>query len=268
MVVDLHGMRALVTGAGRGIGRATALRLADAGADVAVVDRNLESQAEVTDSPDEPTVAAVTALGRRSVGVTADLTDEAAARGAVDRVVAEWDGLDLLVNVAGGAITPFARSAASVIPTADLRLLLDVNLMATVHLCQQAAPALRASAAAGRSPAIVNTTSLSATGVMPGGTLSGYALSKAAVAHYTRSLAEDLGPDGVRVNAVAPGYTMTERVRADSVSTGFAEKAADSALRRLATPEDIADAFLYLASPLAAYVTGQVLPVDGATRLA
>ena len=267
MIVDLSGMRALVTGAGRGIGRATALRLADCGADIAVVDRNLESQAEVTDSPEEPTVKAVAALGRRAIGVQADLTDEVAARGAVDRVVAEWGGLDLLINIAGGAITPFTRSAATVIPMEDLRLLLDINLMATVYLCQQAAPALRASAAEGRNPAIVNTTSLSATGVMPGGTLSGYALSKAAVVHYTRSLAEELGPDGVRANAVAPGYTMTERVRADSASTGFAEKAADSALRRLATPEDIADAFVYLASPLSAYVTGQILPVDGATRL-
>jgi NAD(P)-dependent dehydrogenase (short-subunit alcohol dehydrogenase family) len=267
MVVDLNGTRALVTGAGRGIGRATALRLAGAGADVAVVDRNLESQAEVTDSPDEPTVTAVAALGRRSMGVAADLTDEVAARGAVDRVVAEWGGLDLLINVAGGAITPFTRSAASVMPMEDLRLLLDVNLMATVYLCQQAVPALRSSAGGGRSPAIVNTSSLSAEGVMPGGTLSGYALAKAAVAHYTRSLAEELGPEGVRVNAVAPGYTMTERVRADSVSTGFAAKANDSALRRLAMPEDIADAFLYLASPLSGYVTGQILSVDGATRL-
>lgn len=266
MGIELTGMRALVTGAGRGIGRATALRLAEAGADVAVVDRNLDSQTEVTDSPEDPTVEAGAALGRRAFGVQADLSDEVAARGAVDRVVAEWAGLDVLVNVAGGAITPFPRSAATVIPIDDLRLLLDVNLMSTVYLCQQAAPALRA-AAAGRSPAIVNTGSLSAIGVMPGGTLSGYALAKAAVAHYTRSLAEELGPEGVRVNAVAPGYTMTERVRADSASTGFAEKANDSALRRLATPEDVADAFVYLASPLSAYVTGQILSVDGATRL-
>jgi NAD(P)-dependent dehydrogenase (short-subunit alcohol dehydrogenase family) len=268
MLVDLNGMRALVTGAGRGIGRATALRLAECGADIAVVDRNLESQAEVTDAPEEPTVKAVAALGRRAIGIEVDLTDEAAARGAVDRVVAEWGGLDLLVNIAGGAITPFARSAATVIPIEDVRALLDVNLMATIYLCQQAAPALRASAAEGRSPAIINTSSLSATGVMPDGTLSGYALAKAAVAHYTRSLAEELGPDGVRANAIAPGYTMTERVRAESASTGFAEKANDSALRRLATPEDIADAFVYLASPLSAYVTGQILSVDGAARLA
>jgi NAD(P)-dependent dehydrogenase (short-subunit alcohol dehydrogenase family) len=156
MIVDLSGMRALVTGAGRGIGRATALRLAECGADIAIVDRNLQSQAEVTKTPEEPTVKAVAALGRRAIGVQADLTDEIEARGAVDRVVVEWGGLDLLVNIAGGAITPIARSAATVMPLEDLRRLLDINLMATVYLCQQAAPALRASAAEGRRPAIVN----------------------------------------------------------------------------------------------------------------
>lgn len=267
MSIDLTGLRALVTGAGRGIGRATALRLAELGADVAVVDRNLTSNAEVTADPEPPTVDAIAALGRRALGVQADLTDEAAAHAAVEQVVTAWDGLDVLVAVAGGAITPFARSTASVIPASDVRTLLDVNLMTTIHVCQAAAPALRASAAQGRGPSIVTTSSLSTSAAMPGGTLSGYALAKAAVDHYTRSLAEDLGPDGVRVNAVAPGYTMTERVQADSAVTGFAEKAADSVLRRLGTPRDIADAYAYLVSPMAAYVTGQIVRVDGATRL-
>ncbi|BBG02616.1 MULTISPECIES: SDR family NAD(P)-dependent oxidoreductase [Pseudonocardia] len=267
MSIDLTGVRALVTGAGRGIGRATALRLAECGADVAVLDRNPDSRAEVSDDDGEPTAQVVAALGRRGLGIRADLTDRSAARAAVDRVVAEWGGLDVVVAVAGGAITPFARSAASEIPVSDVRTLLEVNLMTTIHVCQAAVPALRASAAAGGAPSIVTTSSLSASGVMPGGTLSGYALAKAAVVHYTRSLAEELGPEGIRVNAVAPGYTMTERVRAESVHTGFAEKAADSALRRLGTPEDVADAYVYLVSPMAAYVTGQILAVDGATRL-
>jgi NAD(P)-dependent dehydrogenase (short-subunit alcohol dehydrogenase family) len=105
MIVDLSGMRALVTGAGRGIGRATALRLAECGADIAVVDRNLESQSEVTDAPEEPTVKAVAALGRRVIGVQADLTNEVSARGAVDRVVAEWGRVPAAVAVASGSAT-------------------------------------------------------------------------------------------------------------------------------------------------------------------
>jgi 3-oxoacyl-[acyl-carrier protein] reductase len=266
-MIDLSGLRALVTGAGRGIGRAAALRLAEAGADVAVVDRNLESGAEVAADPGEPTVKAVAALGRRSIGVAADLTDEAAARGAVDRVAAEWGGLDLLVCIAGGSVAPYERSAASTIPVADVRAMLDLNLMATLYVCQQAVPLLKDSARAGGSPAIVTTSTISATKVMPHGMASGYAIAKAAVTHYTRALAEELGPEGIRVNAVAPGYTMTERVRAASAVTGFAEKAGDVALRRLAEPDDIADAYVYLASPLSGYVTGQVLEVDGATRL-
>jgi 3-oxoacyl-[acyl-carrier protein] reductase len=266
-MIDLSGMRALVTGAGRGIGRATALRLASAGADVAVVDRDLESGAEVSDDPGEPTVKAVAALGRRAIGVAADLTDETAAHAAVARVAAEWGGLDLLLCIAGGAVTPYERSAASSIPVEDVRVMLDLNLMATLYVCQAAVPLLRESARAGGRPAIVTTSTISATKLMPAGMSSGYAIAKAAVTHYSRALAEELGPEGIRVNAVAPGYTMTERVRAASVVTGFAEKAGDVALRRLAEPEDIADAFLYLASPLAGYVTGQVLEVDGSTRL-
>jgi 3-oxoacyl-[acyl-carrier protein] reductase len=266
-MIDLSGMRALVTGAGRGIGRATALRLAAAGADVAVLDRDLDSRTAVTDEPGDPTTKAVEALGRRSIGVQADLTDEGAAHAAVAQVAAEWGGLDIVVSIAGGSVTPYERSAASTIPTSDIATHLAVNLMATVHVCQAAAPLLRASAAAGGRPAIVTTSTISCTKVMPGGRLAGYALAKAAVTHYTLSLAEELGPEGIRVNAVAPGYTMTERVRAESAVTGFAEKAGDVTLRRLATPDDIADAFLYLAAPLSGYVTGQVLEVDGGTHL-
>ncbi len=267
MIRGLTGLRAAVTGAARGIGRATALRLAELGADVAVLDINLRPTAEGHRDDAEQTTTAIERLGRRTVGEQVDLTDERAAHSAIHRIVREWDGLDLLVTIAGGAITPYERSAPSAIPAADIRTCLDVNLMTTVYACQAAAPVLVRSAEHGLPAAIVTMSSLSAGGVLPGGMLSGYALSKAAVAHYTRSLAEELGPLGVRVNAVAPGYVMTARIRANSAVTGFADKAADSALRRLAEPGDIADAVAYLASPMAGYITGQVLPVDGATRL-
>jgi NAD(P)-dependent dehydrogenase (short-subunit alcohol dehydrogenase family) len=254
----------VVTGAGRGIGRAVALILAERGADVAVVDIDLESGRPVAGEADQPTTEAVEALGRRAIGIQADLTTESAAASVVAGVNDAWGGFDFLVNVAGGAITPFTRSGAAEIPLADLRALLEINLVATVALCQAAIPTLERS----DRPSIVTTGSLSALGQLPEGKLSGYGLSKAAVVYYTRALAEEVGPRGIRVNCVSPGYTMTGRVRHNSVDTGFAEKARDSALRRLGEPEDIARAVAFLVSEEAGYITGHNLVVDGLTKLA
>jgi NAD(P)-dependent dehydrogenase (short-subunit alcohol dehydrogenase family) len=261
--VQLEGVRAIVTGAGRGIGRAVALRLAEGGADVAVVDIDLESGKGIRGEADEPTTELITALGRRSLGIQADLTDPTAATRIVSTVTDAWGGVDVVANIAGGAITPFARSNASTIPVEDIRHILDVNLMSAIYMCQAAVPALRASSRA----AIVNTTSLSASVAHPDGMLAGYGMSKIALGYYTRALAEELGRDGIRVNAVAPGYTMTGRVRASSVDTGFADKAADVALRRLAEPDDIANGVLFLASRESAYITGHTLAIDGQTRV-
>lgn len=178
---------------------------------MAVLDLDLRSAEQFSEATVEPRAALVEASGSRSLGVEADLTDEEACHWAIDHVARAWGGLDLLVNIAGGAVTPYERSAPSLIPAADIRTCLDVNLMSTSYLCQAAAPVLTEAGEQGRPAAIVNTSSLSATGVLPGGMYCGYALSKAAVVHYTRSLAEELGPRGVRVNEVAPGYVMTER---------------------------------------------------------
>lgn len=260
---QLQGIRAIVTGAGRGIGRAVAIRMAQEGADIAVVDIDLASGRNVPGEIDEPTTAAITALGRQALGIEADLTDPAAASRVIDKVVDAWGGVDVIANIAGGAITPFARSSASAIPIEDIRHLFDVNLMSAIYMCQAAVPVLQESS----QPSIINTTSLSATVAHPGGLLAGYGMSKIALGYYTRALAEEVGKDGIRVNAVAPGYTMTGRVRASSADTGFAEKADDVALRRLATPNDIADGVVFLASPQSSYITGHTLAIDGQTRV-
>lgn len=260
---QLQGIKAIVTGAGRGIGRAVAIRLAEQGADVAVVDIDLTSGKDIPGEEDAPTTTAIESLGRRALGIQADLTDPTAASRIVATVVDAWGGLDVVANIAGGAITPFVRSSASTIPVEDIRHILDVNLMSAIYMCQAAVPALRESTRA----AIINTTSLSASVAHPEGKLAGYGMSKIALGYYTRALAEEMGPEGIRVNAVAPGYTMTGRVRANSVDTGFADKAADVALRRLATPEDIADGVAFLASPNSSYITGHTLAIDGQTRV-
>jgi NAD(P)-dependent dehydrogenase (short-subunit alcohol dehydrogenase family) len=251
---------ALVTGAGRGIGRACAVRLAAAGADVAVLDLDLRSGARYAGEPDGVTTDDIEAHGRRGLGVQVDLTDREAARAAVERVAAELGRLDVVVNVAGGAITPYARSKPSLTTPEDFQTLIDVNLMSTIHVCQAAIPHLRAAGGG----AIVNTASTAAFTVFPDGSNSAYAMTKAAVAHWSRHLAAELGPDGIRVNMIAPGITLTGRVVEESAQTGHADRAiSEVPLRRLGQPDDVARVVEFLATDLSGFVTGRCLPVDG-----
>ncbi len=257
---SLEGKVAIVTGAGRGIGRACAVRLARAGADIGVLDIDLHSGARYAGEPDDSTDAEIEALGRRVHSVQCDLTDEAAAHVAIGSVAATLGGLDILVNVAGGAITPFARSKPSLTPAEDFRTLIDVNLMSTIWCCQAALPRLRERGGG----AIVNTSSTAAFTVFPDGSNSAYAMTKAAVAHWTRHLAAEVGPDGIRVNMIAPGITLTGRVVEESAQTGYADRAvAEVPLRRLGQPDDVARVVEFLASEDSGFVTGRCLPVDG-----
>jgi 3-oxoacyl-[acyl-carrier protein] reductase len=256
---SLSGRRAAVTGAGRGIGRACAVRLARLGADVALIDIDLESSRHYEGEPEGTTQAEIEQLGARAVGIEADLSVEGQARGAIEKAIAAWGGLDILVNVAGGAVTPYERSRPTVSPTDDVRRLIDLNLMSTIYCCQAAADALRASA----SGVIVNVASTAAFTVFPDGSNAAYAMTKAAVLHWSRHLAAELGPDGVRVNLFAPGITLTGRVVAESSSTGYSSRAAEVPLRRLGQPEDCADVLEFLVGDRAAYVTGRCIPVDG-----
>jgi NAD(P)-dependent dehydrogenase (short-subunit alcohol dehydrogenase family) len=247
------GKAAIVTGAARGIGRACAVRLTERGAKVAVLDRDLDSGAAYKDEPSGTTVEQTGALG-----FEADLADEAQAHRAVQDAVAALGRLDFLINVAGGAITPYAQSRPSTTPTDHVRTLFDVNFMTMLHCCQAAIPALRETRGA-----IVNFSSTAATSVFPDGSNSAYAAVKAALAHFTRHLAAELGPDGIRVNAVAPGITLTGRLLAESKDTGYAGRAAEVPLRRLGTPDDVAKVVELLVDERSAFVTGRSIPVDG-----
>lgn len=257
---SLQGKVAIVTGAGRGIGRSCAVRLARAGADIGVLDIDLRSGARYAGERDDPTTKEITSLGRRAHGVAVDLTDEAAAHAAVDSVASALGGVDVLVNIAGGAVTPYDRSKPSLTPSEDLRTLIDINLMSTIHCCQAAVPLLRARGGG----AIVNTSSTAAFTVFPDGSNSAYAMTKAAVAHWTRHLAAELGPDAIRVNMIAPGITLTGRVVEESAQTGHADRAVTEVpLRRLGQPDDVAKVVEFLVGDGAAFVTGRCLPVDG-----
>ncbi len=262
----LEGKVAVVTGAARGLGRAYALRLARLGADVAVVDIDLGSAAEFGEALSAPTVPdEIIALGRRSIGLQADLGRREAAHDAVARACAVLGRVDVLVNNAGGAITPSERSTASVAPEEDIRTILDVNLMSAIHCCQAVAPIMRAQGGG----VIVNVSTMAAATVIGRGLLAHYGMAKAAVAQYTRYLAAELGPDSIRANCIAPGPIQTSRVVAQAAARGIAR--ADDArripLRRLGTVEDCANVLEFLATDLSSYVTGQSISVCGGSVL-
>ncbi|GGP76598.1 SDR family NAD(P)-dependent oxidoreductase [Saccharothrix coeruleofusca] len=239
MKIDLSGSSALVTGATAGIGRATALALAELGARVVVHGRDPERGAD--------TVARIAAVGGRARFVTADLSDADAVRG----LAADAGEVDILVNNA--AVFQFTTTPDTDTATFDLHV--EVNLRAPFLLVQALVPAM---VRRGRG-AVVNVSSGAATVPGPGGGV--YGGTKAALELLTKSWAAEFGPRGVRVNAVAAGPTRTEGTAA--FGAGFEEVGRFTALGRLAEPEEIAAAVTFLASPAAGYVNGAVLQAIG-----
>lgn len=264
--MSLAGKVAVVTGAARGLGRAYALRLASLGADVAILDIDLQGAAKFGETLSAPTVVAeIEALGRKSVGIEANLADRNTVNEAVARVRAALGRIDILVNNAGGAITPVERSKPSIVPDEDIRLTFDANLMSTIYCCQAVIPDMKD----GKAGVIVNTASTAARVIAAGGGLSHYGVAKAAVTHYTRDLAAELGPFGIRVNAIAPGVMLTARIKAlaEQRGIGTGAEAARIPLRRLGEPEDCAGVIEFLVTDLSRYVTGQCISVCGGAAL-
>jgi len=265
--MKLQGKRAVVTGGARGLGRAYALRLASLGADVAIIDLDLDGAAEYGETLAAPTVAGeIEQLGRRGLGVQADLSVNARVQEAIGRIAATFGGIDILVNNAGGHVTPANRSGASTMPEEDVRKLLDANFMSTMFCCQAVAPLMKEQGGG----VIVNTSSQAGvTTYKHQGMIAGYAAAKAAVSQYTRYLAAELGPHGIRVNCLAPGVMLTARVAAQAKARGIGTEAdlAGIPLRRFGQVEDCADVVEFLATDLSRYVTGQVISVCGGAVL-
>ena len=262
MTHPLEGQVAIVTGAARGLGRAYALRLAKLGADVVISDIDLNSAREFGERLEaESVMDEVRALGRRSLGVQGDLRHRAAADDLVARTLAGFGRIDILVNNAGGAFAPVERSSASQTPDEDTDAMLDVNYRSMLHCCQAAMPALRE-----RGGAIVNISTMAALDPSRSrGRMTAYAVAKSAVIQYTRYLAYEVGPEGIRVNCIAPGTMLTPRIQAQAAARGMQsdKELQRIPLRRYGVAEDCANVLEFLVTPLSSYVTGQCLSVCG-----
>jgi NAD(P)-dependent dehydrogenase (short-subunit alcohol dehydrogenase family) len=245
---DLTGQVALVTGAARGLGRAIALALAGAGADVALGLRDVAA--------DGGLAAEIEALGSRALPLQMDVLDLDQSRAAMDRAATELGRLDVLVNNAGGGIDGMALDVTE----ADFARVLDLNVRSTFFLSQHAA---RGMIAAGRGGRIVNVSSQAGTVALPGEPV--YCLAKAAVSHMTRCLAVEWGRYGILVNAVAPTFIATPGTEPALADAAFRADTIEriAALKRIGAPVEVAGAVLFLAAPASSLVTGHVLAVDG-----
>lgn len=243
-LLSLAGKVAIVTGAGRGIGRACALMLARAGADVALAAR---TQKDLDSAAEE-----IRALGRRALAVVADVADDRALHALVARTVAELGAPTVLVNNAGGAGPNDPRKMSA----SEFAQTLAWNVVPAYALIQKAAPHMRAAGGG----AVVNISSVAARYAQKH--FSAYGAAKAALNQMTRNLAQDFGPD-LRINAVEPGTIETAALVPYLTPERRARMLASTPLARLGQPDDIAAAVLFLCSPAASWITGKVLGVDG-----
>jgi 3-oxoacyl-[acyl-carrier protein] reductase len=243
-MISLKNKNALITGGGRGIGREIALNLAGAGANVAVSDIDIDTAKD--------TSLKIESLGQKGLAIKADVSDQQSVANMVSLFLENFNTIDILINNAG-----ITRDSLLIrMKATDWDSVLNVNLRSVFLCCKEAArPMMKA-----RSGKIVNIASI--VGITGNVGQVNYSAAKAGMIGLTKTLAKELAGRSINVNAVAPGYIQTAMT--DKISDQDKQKFIDNIpLKRMGTPEDVAQAILFLVSPLSDYVTGQVLIVDG-----
>jgi len=243
---SLTGRVAIVTGAGRGIGKAIALGLADAGADVVVAAR--------TASDIEATAGEIAAKGRKALAVPTDVRQSDQVDNLVDKAVAQFGTIDILVNNAGG----YFVASTTELSEGGWDAIIRENLK-SVFLCSKAAAKVMMGQKKGN---IINVASV--VGFRAYSSNAAYGAAKAGIINFTKTLAVDLAPYNIRVNAIAPGFIATPgSLQLLEVDKGLKAMVDRIPLGRLGQPEEVAQGIVYLASDASSYVTGQTLLVDG-----
>lgn len=247
----LDGQTAVVTGAGRGLGERMATGLAEAGADVAIADVDADNGAETA-----ATIADAT--GVETTAIRTDVTDEADVEAMVDHVAAELGPVDVLINNAGIVENEPAESMT----VDEWQRVIDVNLTGVFHCAKHVGSQMLDRSADG---AIINIASMSGHIANFPQPQAGYNASKSGVAGLTRSLASEWAADGIRVNAIAPGYMRTAMVDETLAERPEMEETwlSDTPMGRLGRPRELAPVAVFLASEASSYMTGEVVFVDG-----
>ncbi|KOS59826.1 SDR family oxidoreductase [Lysinibacillus agricola] len=259
----LEGKVAVVTGAARGIGRSYALRLAQLGAHVGIIDVDLKSyqhfEKEHIGEQYETVVDELLEHDVKAIGVEADVSNEAAVQAAFNKIVTHLGEVDILVANAGGGTGAILENKASEIDLEQLKIVYERNFVGTVNCVKAVAGGMKKKNY-GKIVTVSSVTGLQAT---EGGTYSHYGSTKAAIVSYTKYLAQDLGPYNITVNAIAPGYIATGRLIEQFEKAGAETYTNQTALKRFGTPEDCANVIEFLTTDLSDYVTGSVIDVTG-----
>ena len=244
--MDVTGRVAIITGASSGIGRATALCLAEAGADVVVnYSRSIEAGEEVVEQ--------IKRKGRRALGFRADVTKSAEVEAMVQTTLSHFGKVDMLVNNAGGSL----KSAVVTMDEKQWDHVLDLNLKGPFLCCKAVLPTMIQH----RYGKIVNVSSNY--GVTPADQRAHYSAAKAGLIAFTRSLAVEVAPYHINVNVLAPGPTDTPRWRKSQTPEGILARGREIPWGRVGEPEDMAPGVLFLVSEASSYITGQTLHVSG-----
>jgi NAD(P)-dependent dehydrogenase (short-subunit alcohol dehydrogenase family) len=248
---DLTGKVAIVTGSSRGIGRAIAEAFAEAGAKIVISSRNQE--------PCDEVAAAIRAKGGEAIAIAARISDKAQLENLVAKTREHWGGIDILV--CNAAINPHYGSLEALTDQVFERMMTN-NVLSNLWLSKLVVPDMKAK----RDGSIIFISSIG--GLKSSTVIAMYGVTKAADIALCRSLAAEWGPEGVRVNCIAPGLVVTDFARALYENPERrARREAETPLRRLGQPEDMAGAALLLASRAGAYITGQTIVVDGGTMV-